>query len=157
MTDLTPQQRTEVHDIALDTALHIAGTVSKHRIRSYAKGALVGFVILLAGVGLAFREGTLRANGARDAIVRSGSVIAVDGCNRDFRSISNLRGIIDNSRTQLKSYERDGTISHEQYLRGLAEIDKQLKTYPLPDCRKADDVLTANPNKVPEAPVPLHP
>src|SRR5690349_20908769 len=53
--------------------------------RKTARNGLIGFLILLAGVGFNSYDTRHQAAQASKAIVASGAVVAVDGCNRDYR------------------------------------------------------------------------
>lgn len=133
-----------------------------HR-RRWRNANLAGFLILLAGVGGGFytqgqdrSAADSKATEQRIAIVDSGRAVSVAGCNRDFKTISKLRGIlIRGQEFQRAAFER-GDISIEVYERGTAYYQQQLGTLPVPDCRKAAKVLTSDPNAPIRVPEPLH-
>lgn len=129
---------------------------SKH-LRRYTRSALVAFVGLVLALGYSFYASGNDANNQRAQIVHSGSAIAVDGCNRDFKTIAGLRSILIASRDFQTNALKRGDISHEGYDRALAFYDKQLHAIPLPDCRAAEKVLTSDPDESVRVPVPRHP
>lgn len=133
-------------------------------VRHVVRRATVGFLILASGLGLALHQnaqeqGHRRAAGveARQAVVHSGRAVAVDGCNRDFRTISSLRGILASSISiQRRAHER-GQISDAQYKLGKKFYVKQLARLRLPDCRLAEHLLTDSPSVPLPDIVPLYP
>ena len=133
-------------------------------LRKYIPGALIGYLILLAGLIFAWNErdqqtAARRADNvaARHQIVNTGNAVAVSGCNRDFESATKLRALIAAGRPQIKQYVKDGTLTPAQGDRALANIDAQLRTYALPDCRKVAHVVTDNPDRYVTIPAPKHP
>ncbi len=121
--------------------------------------------LLLAGAmafGLAQLQNVIAEQRAlsmegRKAIVESGNTIAVDSCNRDYQSRLEIRRVITADLEQQKALLKAGEISPRRF-----EIFKQfyadrLRGLPLPDCRKAAQVLTSDPNTEPRVPIPLYP
>lgn len=111
-------------------------------LRNWVIGGTIAFVLILIGLIVAFHVDAQHNEESRKAIVNSGRAVSVAGCNRDYDSIQKLRGIIIASRPQLKTYYEEGSLTRAQYLRALDNIQKQLKDYPLPDCRRSLKVLT---------------
>lgn len=129
----------------------------KHGVRRYARGALVGFLILLASNIYVWSFSNRNNSDSRSAIVQSGKVVSVAGCNRDFNTITALRGVLTNARAFQDAALKRGDITREQFDRAQDYYDQQLSALKLPDCRKAERILTSDTGDVPPAPVPLYP
>lgn len=154
------QQRQQDIDIAVERT-------SKHLMRR----ALVGFLILFVGLLIAFyvnqqqygiSKDQYAANrktaiAQRQAIVDSGRAVSVDGCNRDFNTITKLRGILITSKDFAKSAYKEGSISRDRYSRSIKFYDDQLAELRLPDCRKAKTVVNQDPKTPVRIPVPRYP
>jgi hypothetical protein len=149
MTPMTQEQMDWVSE-----QVHRAANKAARRSRNQS---LIGFLILLLGIGFVQWDGHHRSDAARDAIVQTGNVIAVDGCNRDYVSRKEIRAVLARSRDFQKGALDRGDISQTQYDLAVKFYDERLDTLPLPDCRKAANVLSSDPDKVPEVPEPLHP
>lgn len=141
---------------------------AKHAFHAYRRNAIIGFLILLFGLGFVLHENANTASDARKqiqaqsekadkAIVKSGRTVSVAGCNRDFRTIRRLRRLIAQNHAQIDTFVAEGTLSKAQGERQHAVINKQIKQYRLPDCRAAAKVLTSNPSHPRTIPEPLHP
>lgn len=126
-------------------------------LRKYARGATLAFLFLLACFIFAYQSGQNESDSSRRAIVDSGQVVAVSGCNRDFRSTQVLRGLITSAQKVQKSELKKGHISEAQYKVGKDFYDEQLQKIVLPDCLLARQVLTSDPNKPLHVPTPLRP
>lgn len=134
---------------AADKALH-----------RYVRQARIAFVIILAGVGFSLWDQGHQSDASRAAIVQSGRVVSVDGCNRDFHSISKLRTLLVAASNELeRQYRHDAIpgLTRAQYIRARKFYRDQLEGIPLPDCRHAKTVVTSNPNAHTRVPVPLYP
>lgn len=136
----------------------------RRAVKRFRNAALVGYLVLTVGVVVAFQnnhnESTQRrAQGVaqRDAIVKSGSAVAVDGCNRDFKTITGLRAVLMDAKTFQRNQLKQGHITPQQYATAKSYYNTQLGRLVLPDCRRAASVITQNPDKPVPAPVPLHP
>lgn len=133
-------------------------------LRRYAKPAIVGYILLMLGVLAAFQVNNndrsarrVEAAKSREAIVLSGRAVAVSGCNRDYKSIAALRGVLIASKTFQQRQVRDGFISAETFERARKFYDTQLMALQLPDCRDAESLLTDDPDDpIPHIP-PLFP
>lgn len=141
---------------------------ANYAVRRYARNSLVGFVILLAGLGYAWHTGAEDAADSRDAIakssrasataiVASGRALAVDSCNRDFKNTGRLRGLLLRAEAEIPKAVKKGRFSKEEAADALEFYDKELARIPLPDCRLAEVILTDDPSKPVQQPVPLHP
>lgn len=129
---------------------------------------LAAFVILFAGFAGSlilnnnFQTQTTnkvqkQAVASRNAIVKSGDAIAVQGCNRDFNTISILRAQLKDNLNRIDALVADGTYSHRQGKEAKRSINTLLAKYRLPDCRIADDILTGNPKDKIVVPTPRYP
>lgn len=151
-TDLSPNQ------------LKLVRVCARKEIRGYRNRAILGFLVLLLAVVYLWnsqeRSSIERAKEAQDQraqIVRSGNIVAIDGCNRDFLDRQALRGLLTASQAASKrSYRRD-LITKTRYELSREFFQEQLKALPLPDCRNASNTLTTNPNKPLNLPAPLYP
>lgn len=142
---MTERQREWINHIALDAARHVQ------------RRSLIGFLILLVGVGTTLYVGDKNADEARKAIVDTGRIVSVDGCNRDFQSRKEVREVLQRSKDfQLAALER-GDITQAQYKRAVEFYNDRLKGLPLPDCRHAESIVSDDPDEVPAMPKPLHP
>lgn len=138
------------------------------RVRRYRHQALTGFLVLL--VGLAIQQYITRQDAltARDAVQKSsqqananleksGSAVAVDGCNRDFTTIQQLRAVLIAGRATARANFAEGSVGPVQHQRAEDFYRKQLSELKLPDCRRAADVITANNTEDLKVPDPLYP
>lgn len=126
----------------------------------YRRAAVVGFVVLLLGVGYNIYDVNQRSADGRDALVKSGRVVSVSGCNRDFNSISALRGLLTSARASQREAVKRGDIpapSPAQQTRTDEFYHDQFQKIKLPDCRKAESLLTDDPDDLPAVPRPLYP
>jgi hypothetical protein len=130
----------------------------------YRRQALIGYLILVAGVVVAFAQNHSESNArrvqgvsARHAVVQSGRAVAVEGCNRDFESTKSLRGVLVASQAASAQSFKRGEITKQRYEQSQAFFKTQLEKLPLPDCRKVLRVVTDDPNKTTRIPVPSHP
>lgn len=138
----------------IEDQVHRAARKAARRVRNQA---LVAFLVLLAAIGYVQWDSARGANNAREAVVTSGTAVSVDSCNRDFKSRVEVRAVLKASKDQAKKSLDSGEITQAQYDRSVSFYNERLKGLPLPDCRTADDVLTSDPDRVPDVPVPLHP
>lgn len=154
------QQRQQDIDIAVQRT-------SRHLMRR----ALTGFLILLVGLLVAFytnqqqygiskdqyRDNRKTAIAQRQAIVVSGRAVSVDGCNRDFNTITKLRGVLIASKDFARSAYKEGSISRDRYSRSIQFYNNQLAELRLPDCRKAKTIVNQDPRTPVRIPVPRYP
>jgi hypothetical protein len=121
-------------------------------------------MILLVGLIVAFRVGAdynahnnAVADQNRNAIVQSGRVVSVDGCNRDFKSISSLRGLLLRAQVSIAVQHKAGILEGRQYQDAVRYYQKALDDIKLPDCRRAKKVVTDDPTQIRREPTPLYP
>jgi len=130
----------------------------KKATRHYVRNALVGFLILFAGVSYAIVDSRHQGDIARHAIVISGRNVATDSCNARFRQQQVLRRIVRAERPTIRGYVKDGTLSAAQGDQALAQVTRTIKQLRLPDCRVVSSVITDDPSKLkPNQPPPLYP
>jgi hypothetical protein len=126
--------------------------------------ALLAFLILT--IGIAFAVNSVYQNSiadkkeilaARAAIVQSGRSVTVVGCNRDFKTITALRTVLQASQeVQRASFER-GEITRQRFEEASTFNKEQILNLILPDCREAITAVTSNPDATVGIPEPLHP
>jgi hypothetical protein len=130
----------------------------------YYKRAAAGFLILF--IGFLFNAWNnenqwdrieASADEGRQALVESGDIISVDGCNRDFQTTKALRGVLLASRDFSRQNYRNGLIDKQALEERKAFYSEQLSTLPLPDCRDTQGILTDDPEHPLEKPTPLYP
>lgn len=119
--------------------------------------AFVGYVILFGGILAMYHNGQNTSNAEREAIVESGQVVSVAGCNRDFHTIETLRGILMSGKRIQEKQAAEGEITPEALERANAYYDTQLARLVLPDCREAEKILTDDPDAEIAVPKPLYP
>lgn len=151
-----PDPDTLTTEAQLELITHTAENAVKRFDKRRRHAARAGYLILLLGVIAAIWVSTHDAAANRDAIVQSGTVVAVEGCNRDFKTIGVLRAQVLKSKHQARLFYKEGTLTLPQLERTLAQTDRFLKRYPQPDCRVAASVLTSDAENVPPVPTPLH-
>jgi predicted negative regulator of RcsB-dependent stress response len=140
--------------------------VATRVLARFRRSAVVGFVILALGLIGGQYQGfeqqshdraarTKAANAQRKAIVESGNIVAVEGCNLNFRAIQGTRGVLEDAKVSLEKNRKK--LTDEQYRQAIAfyndELDNKLK---LPDCRAAGHILTTDPAKVGTPELPLY-
>lgn len=129
----------------------------KKGFRHFRNAATVGFVILLAGNIGGWITNTHDADQSRHAVVQSGRVVSVSGCNRDYVTVNRLRNVLLNAKTFQAAALKRGDISAEAFTRTQAYYDAQLAGLPQVDCRSSATILTDDPADLPPVPQPLYP
>lgn len=125
--------------------------ITKAEFRRWIAGAAIGYgVIFLGSVGM-YLNGQSVSSNERGAIIQSGDVVAVVGCNRDFESIGSQRGLLIRARAAIQ----DAKISSDEKAAAVQFYSDELAKLQYPDCRKAKDILTSDPDGVFRPPVPL--
>ena len=123
----------------------------------YVRWAMVGFVVLfVAFLGNVIYSNHLNAV-SREQVVRSGDIVAVAGCNRDFQERLEIRGVLIESKAFTRQAYRRGAISEVERDLRIEFYNERLQGLPLPDCRVADEILTDDPDKPLREPAPLYP
>jgi hypothetical protein len=149
---MTPMTREQLQWVE-EQVRHAADKAAKRTQRR----ALVGFLTLLFGLLAAIWIGGNQADSARKAIVDTGRIVSVSGCNRDYEDRVAVRKVLIASKDFTKNaFERLNLTPEELQLR-LDFYDDQLADLPLPDCRQARNVVSDDPTKVPAFPEPLYP
>lgn len=137
---------------------------AKRATRRTLKAAFVGYLILFAGVLGMYLNGQHVGNEERQAIVASGRTVSVDGCNRDFRDKEDFIDLL----TRLKQANSDAfkrlppplkADAQQRYEDSQDFYNDEIKTASAerPDCRKAAEVVTSDPNADVAKIVPLYP
>lgn len=127
-------------------------------LATYSRRALAGFVILAIGIIVAFWSGSHRAAGERDTIVKTGRIVSVSGCNRDFVTITKLRSLLSSAKASVVQNGKAGLYSKDRVHEAVVFYDRQLSQLKLPDCRVARTIVTDDPSKADtKVPVPLYP
>lgn len=135
------------------TATKAARTAAQHVQRR----ALGGFLILLAGLMLVLWLSAHDSTDSRAAIVKSGRVVSVSGCNRDFNTQTALRGVLISSDQFSRQALETGRITAEEYQIRREFYNQQLANLVLPDCRDSEKVVTDDPRDIQSIPDPLYP
>ena len=140
---------------------------AREAFANYRRNAVIGFLILLLGIGYVQWDSDNSNREAREdiqkqsvqadrAIVKSGRTVSVAGCNRDFVTITRLRELILVGRQDIREYVADGTLTPAQGVRAQQRITERVRRYPLPDCREAEKIVTDNPRDLPPTPEPKY-
>jgi hypothetical protein len=133
-------------------------------LAKYMKRSAVGFLLLF--VGFLFNAWNnenqwdrieTAATEGRAALVESGDIIAVDGCNRDFRTTQALRGVLQASADFSRQNFKEGLIDQDQLNQRLSFYQSQLANLQPPDCRKTQGILTDDADHPLKVPEPLYP
>ncbi len=131
---------------------------ARRHFRKWRRNATVGFLILFGAS--VFNSIEVRQSGdeARDRIIQSSRVVIVEGCNRDFRTIQNTRGVLESAKEFVEQQRKRGDISDERASKSIEFYDQEIRRNRLPDCRASVGVITDNTNghKV-IPPEPLYP
>src|SRR6187402_715638 len=137
----------------------------RNAVKRYRREAAGAFVLLVVAIGGAFYTQGSDSASARKATVDSGRAVAVDGCNRDFRSTDTLRGIIirlkvANEQTVKTALARttDPTAKkalQEQRAAAQRFYDNTLDDLHYPRCGEARSIVTDDPSKTIVVPRPL--
>jgi hypothetical protein len=114
--------------------------------------ALTGYLIFFAGIVAERQISAGEANDAREAIVQSGTAVAVTACNERFRDRRSLRAVLIASRNATRASK---DISDERRKASEAFFNDRLSKLPLPDCRSSLTVLSDDPNAKVKIPKPL--
>lgn len=130
---------------------------SRAHIRSYARRATAGFLILALGLAGAFYTAGHDAVTARDAIVKSGRLVSTAGCNRDYVTVQRLRSVLSRSLDFQRGALARGDITQAQFDRAHVYFKQQLKGLPPVDCRPAATLITDDPSDIGPTPKPLFP
>jgi hypothetical protein len=127
--------------------------VTCRQFKVWRRGAILAFVLLaVGGIGNQYAD-RQRSEQARSALVKSGQIVSVDGCNRDFRITQRERAVFERSLALAKQQHDSGLTTDRQYLRSREFFEQQLSDFALPDCRITQGLLTADPERA-DQPVP---
>ena len=126
-------------------------------LHNYRRTAIVGFLVLLLANAYVWYDSNTNNQDSREAIVQSGQVVSVSGCNRDFRTTQALHAILQTSDDFNQAAAKKGDITQAQADEAHTYYQQFIKSLPLPDCKAAGDVLTSETGDVPPTPKPLTP
>lgn len=126
-------------------------------VRKTLLSAFVGYVILFTGTMGVYLNGQHVSGEERTAVVTSGNVVAVDGCNRDYDTVESLRGLLQRAQGQVAAAKDAGEITDRQAEEADAFYVDELQRLKLPDCRRAATTLTDDPDATLPAPSPKYP
>lgn len=154
MPDPTNLERLEALEVDAELAVDVAAIaaaeakrVAKAENRTQRRNAVIGYVTLLLAVLAVFVTSQNDAEEARTAIVTSGKVVSVAGCNQDFDTTLKIQKLFARSLAGLKVQHDNGNITDEQYKVGKDFYTDQLASFTLPDCRKVEKIITSDPRK----------
>lgn len=122
-------------------------------VGKYVRGAVVGFLVLLVGIGFALHD----ANSARHAVVQSARAVAVSSCNGRYQDREGLRNLLISAERQIPREVKRGNMTPEQAASAKVFYFSQLHKLKLPDCRAAARIITDDPDSTTRIPVALHP
>ncbi len=129
------------------------GVATKRTLRR----AALGYFVLMAGVAGTYWNGQTVSKSERDAIVNTGKVVTVAGCNRDFVLITSVLGILSASQAQVELAEKRGVLTAPEAAARVAFFSEQIDKLRLPDCRRSVQILSTDPGRKASVPTPLHP
>lgn len=129
----------------------------RRAVRNYSRGAILGFLILAGGLGFVQMSQNHENKNAQQALVQSGRVVAVDGCNRDFKSTERIRSLLQRLLDATEASFEKGQMNAQQYAQARAFYQSELDRQVLPDCRQAEEVLSDDFSKPINPPTPLYP
>jgi hypothetical protein len=132
-------------------------------LSKYMARAAVGFILLFAGFlfnawnnAQQWERIESDAEQARATLIESGDIIAVDGCNRDFRTTQTLRGVLEASAEFTRQSYSEGRLDKAELEQRLTFYNEQLAQLQPPDCRKAQGIITDDEDHPLEIPEPLY-
>lgn len=132
--------------------------ITCRQFKFWRRGMVIGFIILFLGAMSNSYVDRERSRVARATLVHSSRVVVIDGCNRDFRTIERLRALLVRAELAVNQQRKEGIISQRRYETALKFYDEEIRLLRLPDCRRAQNVITADPFRdVPKPPFPLYP
>lgn len=135
---------------------HTGGLMSYMRLLLIRHRHTVAYLFLVAAVSFAISSAQGEGDARRAAIVETGRIVAVDGCNRDFRSLQAIRSVLIAAKAQHNSLLRRKLITKVQHDDAIRFYDVQLRGVELPDCRKSLGILSEDPDKKIATPEPLY-
>jgi hypothetical protein len=155
-----PDRRHEPQPLTEDQLKLIAAetqNAANKVLKRYRNSAIAGFLILCFAIGYVFADNASKSHDRRQAIVTSGKIVAIDGCNRDFKSTKVLRGLLRDGQAEIDKAAKKGLYSEEQLQDARDFYAKQLRAVAYPNCKAAGTILTSDKDKLPSIPKPLVP
>jgi hypothetical protein len=128
-------------------------------LRHYIARALIAYAILAGGVGVAIYTSATDDNESDKAIVKSGRIVAVDSCNRDFKAQQRFINLLERLQVASEQATKRSGVDPERARQALAFYASEIGRAKagLPDCREAKNVITDNSKEQGGVPTPLHP
>ncbi len=154
---LTPEQLewvTEQTKRASEKAAHKAAVVAAKHVQ---RRALVGFLILLIGIIVAQSIGNRTSSQERQSIVDSGKIVAVESCNRDYEDRVKFRSLLIRLKGAALANYAAGDSDKARRDAAVEFYDTELANYALFDCRRAEAILTSDPEHDRERTTPYWP
>lgn len=111
------------------------------------------YILIVAAFGWGLHD----SSDARDSLVRTGQIVSVDGCNRDFRTITRLRNTFIRLDAASKAQYAAGNSTKEQRDRAHEFYASELRKNRLPDCREAAKIISAEGGSDLKIPEPRYP
>lgn len=131
--------------------------ISERALKRYQRRAVAGFLILFLASMANILYSNQVSTDAREQVVKSGDIVAVSGCNRDYEDRIAVRSVLVESKAFTKQAVKEGRLTKTEGDLRLDFYNARLEALPLPDCRTADEVLTDDPDKPLRVPEPLYP
>jgi hypothetical protein len=147
MADPTVNERLDSIEEVRKLAASEARAVARAENRKQRRNAVIGYLILVAGLVGVYAISQKDAGDARSAIVTSGKIVSVEGCNRDFEAAVGLRAVLVRGEAFIKAQRDDNLISEAAYKAGVAYYAEQKQNIKVPDCREVANVITDDPRK----------
>lgn len=127
----------------------------RYALKHYSRRATTWFAILTVAAILNGVYTSQQSGRGRDAIVTSGRVVSVAGCNRDYQDREKFRELLIRLKQAARaSAAADPNADPERLRAALDFYNDQLKAYPSLDCRASAKVITDDPTKLPKTPEP---
>ncbi len=123
----------------------------------HINGPLVGYIILLVGIGALYYKSVSYTIDSRNTIVQSGRAVAVASCNRAFENRQALRRLLEAAQAISKARAKRGDITPSEAKLTEDFYQTELRRLNLPNCEQALYVLSDDPNKKITIPTPLRP
>lgn len=118
---------------------------AKRASRRTLRAALVGYLVLFVGVFGMYWNGQHVSGTERQAVVDSGRVVAIAGCNRSFKANQGFRALFTRLIRVTEAQAKRGEISQYQAQQSLRFYRAERAKIKLPDCRQAGRILTDDP------------
>ncbi len=129
----------------------------KRALKTQRRRTMGAFLLLLVGLMLVVGLQQHDDSEAREAIVRSGTIVAVDGCNRDFRNDMRLRRSFQRLKDASTASFEAGRVDFDRYAAAQEFYDREISFLDGPDCRRAASIITSDLDQLRRPVRPLYP